>query len=196
MNYLYSDSDSDSDSHNEFERIAKEYFIQNSILKRNNSFFLLYDEKDDDKKLFKLEKTEWKPASPLEKLSLLNESLFQRDSQDFNDIVGYMGYVKNELFFKTKNITDTRSRGIVCHPKPKSIELLNHVIGEKIYTSENTKKQKDIELCILLEMMLRYYEYYEKNGKKWFVSPELSIVYDFHKVVDKKYSKKEYKKND
>jgi hypothetical protein len=192
INYIYSYSESEKE--NDFILYAKEYFIRHSITKRNSSFILLYDENEEEKKLFKLENpTKWIPATPLENISIMNDPIFQREKQNFNDIVGFMGYVKKELFFKTKSMIDTRNTGIVCHPKPKSILLLNQIIQEKgkfgEYNEENTKKIKDIELCILLEMIMRYYENYEIKGKRWFVSPEMSIVYGLNKVVDKKSKK-------
>jgi hypothetical protein len=38
-------------------------------------------------------------------------------------------------------------------------------------------------------MIMRYYENYEIKGKRWFVSPEMSIVYGLNKVLEKKSKK-------
>ena len=49
-------------------------------------------------------------------------------------------------------------------------------MGSEVYTKENTKKMVQIELCCLQEMTLRYYNYIKKDNKRWFFTPEETII--------------------
>ena len=108
-----------------------------------------------------------------------------------------MGYEKNNRFlvFKTKDITTKRDTGARCDEsgKSKTIVKINEIIGETKYTNENTKEKKDkdgniisyaigqIELCILQEFTLRYFNIIKKE-KKWFFTPEMALLYNFYTI--------------
>ena len=91
----------------------------------------------------------------------------------------------------------SRDTGATCEEagKDKSIQKLNGILGEDKYTKENTKSQKDndgnitqeaigqIELCVLQEFILRYFNAIKKNGKKWFLTPELAIGHKLYKII-------------
>jgi len=82
-----------------------------------------------------------------------------------------------------------RDTGARCDQaaKNKNLTRLNEIIGEEKYTIENTKAIKDedgniikesignVELCVLEEFILRFFNEYPKNGKKWFLTPEMAI---------------------
>jgi len=40
-----------------------------------------------------------------------------------------------------------------------------------------------IDLCIIQEFLMRYYEVIKKNGKKWFLTPEMALVYKLYKII-------------
>ena len=121
------------------------------------------------------------------------------DPKNYNKLVGFIGYEKKNKYmvFKTKNMESTRDTGARCDEsgKSKTITMLNDILGENRYTNENTKQHKDkngtivreamnqIELCVLQEFILRYYNDIKKNGNKWFIIPELAIYYKLYKVV-------------
>ena len=44
---------------------------------------------------------------------------------------------------------------------------------------ENTKKISGIEICILQEILLRYYNSIRKNGKIWFINSDIAL---FNKI--------------
>ena len=125
--------------------------------------------------------------------SLLN---FSKDS--YNKIVGFVGYEKGnkDLAFKTKDMSSKRDTGAACYQaqKNKNLVKLNEIIGEEKYTIENTKAIKDkdgniikeaignVELCVLEEFILRYFNSNKKNGKKWFLTPEMAIYHKLYTV--------------
>ena len=61
-------------------------------------------------------------------------------------------------------------------------ELLNEIIGDSVYSSENTKGRNKIEFCVLQEMYLRYFDKTSKNNKRWFVTPSEMILNSLEKL--------------
>jgi hypothetical protein len=86
-----------------------------------------------------------------------------------------------------------RDTGARCDEagKVKTLQKLNEIVGETTYTNENTKAQKDedgnviseaighVELCVLQEFILRYFNTIRKDDKKWMLTPEMAI---WHKL--------------
>jgi hypothetical protein len=112
--------------------------------------------------------------------------------------VGFLGYTKqiNGIIFKTKNLKSSRDTGARCDEagKKKIIIVLNEILGEEKFTNENTKQVKEkniviketigqIEICVLLEFILRYFNEIEKNNKKWFITPEYALFHKMYKVI-------------
>ena len=126
--------------------------------------------------------------------------------KSYNQVVGFMGYEKNNanLSFKTKNLDSTRDTGARCDEvgKGKMLETdpaskdykksIKFILGITKYTQESTKKLVDkdknviheaisqIELCIIEEFYMRYYNEIEQNGVKWFLTPEMAIFHFIH----------------
>ena len=192
MNYLYS---LDHLERNSLEWFLKDYIEKNSIVTKTVTGFLMYDV--TKRKFFILnKKNQWIEAEPEDEREILEspeaKRMFDSDKKDFNSIIGFIGYEKNNryLVFKTKDITVKRNTGARCDEagKQKTLDLLNTIVGEDKYTKETTKliKNKEgtivqeamsqTELCVLQEFLLRYYDKINKNGKKWFLTSEMAIL--------------------
>ena len=90
-----------------------------------------------------------------------------------------------------------RDSGATCEEsgKEKSIKKLNLILGLEKYNKENTRLLKDssgkvlqepigkVELCILQEFYLRYFDEIQKNNVKWFLTPEMAIYHQLYKVI-------------
>jgi hypothetical protein len=84
-----------------------------------------------------------------------------------------------------------RNTGATCETagKTNTMEKINLILGEKKYTNENTKLKKDkkgnviqeaiqqLELCVIQEFILRYFNAITKDGKKWFLTNEMVLYY-------------------
>ena len=117
--------------------------------------------------------------------------------ENYNKIIGFIGYEKSNryLVFKTKDITSKRDTGARCDEagKSKTLQKLNEIIGEPKYTTENTKMKKDedgtviseavgqVELCVLQEFILRYFNTIKKDDNKWILTPEMAIYHELYK---------------
>ena len=202
LNYLYS---IDKFKKITFEWFAKKYFENLIIVTKNLKAIILYD--------FNIRKTMiinknniWELAEPEDELEIDNSKegreILNFNKDDYankeinNGIIGFIGYKKNSknFIFKTKDIFLPRDSGASCVEagKSKTLDMLNKIIGEKIYTKENTKIIKDDngeviqeavgenELCVLQEFILRKYNKDKLHGKKWFLTPDMAIHYKIY----------------
>jgi hypothetical protein len=201
MNYLYSLESIPQDS---FERYAKNYFERNTISTKKFTAFIGY--KLSKRMIMILDdNNKWIIATPEDEREIASSSETKEflafKISDYNNIVGFIGYEKGnkDFAFKTKNMDKSRDTGAKCEQasKNKNLTRLNEIVGEEKYTIENTKAIKDedgniiheavgnVELCVLEEFILRYFNQYPENGKdgkKWFFTPEMAIYHKLYKV--------------
>jgi hypothetical protein len=103
------------------------------------------------------------------------------DKTRLNDIVGYMVQFKDQdMSFYYKDIHLKRNKkGRRCDRsggKAPIIDMLNRVIGSKMYTEENTTAlMYSGSLCVVLEMLLRRFHDDRKSGKIYCLTPEQAI---------------------
>jgi hypothetical protein len=199
MNYLYSLEDIEKNS---FEWFAKEYFENNSIIEKKFTAFIMYNL---GKRMIMILNSDnkWIPAEPEDQREIAasqkvkNLLVFNKD--DYNKIIGFIGYEKSNryLVFKTKDMTSTRDTGARCDEagKAKNISKLNDILGVEKYDNENTKAVKDadgnviseavgnVELCVLQEFILRYFNVdKDKKKHKWFLTPEMALWHKLYKI--------------
>tara|TARA_R110002074_G_scaffold321051_2_gene491495 strand:+ start:9166 stop:12798 length:3633 start_codon:yes stop_codon:yes gene_type:complete len=143
--------------------------IRGIILSKENKRYLLVK---GDKKWIKGESEDYSDLSQeIEKLILPLSS--------YNRYIGFVGNFKNEYnIFKVKDMEDKRGKGARCDQSGKSdtYGIINHILDENKYTSENTKKRKKIEFCVIQELLLRFYNKTEKNKKVWFLNQQESVI--------------------
>ena len=194
MNYLYS---LEKLTRQSLEWYAKEYFQMNSITTKNFTAFIMYNL---GKRIILTldENNQWTTAEPEDQREIASskaaKDLLSFVPSDYNKIIGFIGYEKSNRFlvFKTKDITSKRDTGARCDEsgKIKTMQKLNEILGEEIYTKESTKAQKkgkdiiseavgQVELCVTQEFILRYFNTIKRDGKQWFLMPELAI---WHKM--------------
>ena len=194
MNYIYSLSELNNTGL--FLKI-KEYFERKSIATKHFNAIIMYDL--NKIKIMILKNNKWIEAEPEDQKEIAETrevmDLLNLKISDYNTIVGFIGYEKSNkyLVFKTKDMLAKRDTGARCDEagKNKTMDILNKIVGEERYTKENTKivKNEDknitqeavghVELCVLQEFILRYFDKIRRNDKKWFLTPEMAI---YHKL--------------
>ena len=198
MNYLYS---LETITKNTFEWFAKEYFEQNIIKTKNFTAFIMY--KLNKRMIMILNKSnKWVEAEPEDQREIASsketKDFLTLKPEDYNRIIGFIGYEKSNryLVFKTKDMLSKRDTGARCDEsgKVKTLQKINEILGENKYTNENTKAEKDsdgnvireavghVELCVLQEFLLRYFNTIKREDKKWFISPEMAIWHKLYTV--------------
>jgi superfamily II DNA or RNA helicase len=199
LNYIYSMKEINNNS---VEYLIKQYFERKSIVTRNNIAIILYNLNKLKIMIYNNDSSKWVEARPEDQKEIEDSKavmeLMDFKKSDYNNIVGFMGYEKNNkyLIFKTKDMLSSRDTGARCDEagKNKTIQLLNQIIGEEKYTKENTKILKDedknviqeavghVELCVTQEFILRYFDKIRKNNKKWFLTPEMALYYKLYTI--------------
>jgi len=199
MNYIYSLKEIQMNS---LEYFIKDYFERKSITTKNFNAMILYNLNKRKIMIFNNKTKKWIEAEPEDQREIAETSetrdLLDFKMSDYNVIVGFMGYEKNNkyLIFKTKDMLSPRDTGARCDEagKNKTMQILNQIIGEEKYTKENTKIIKDddknvvqdavghIELCVMQEFVLRFFDKIRKNDKKWFLSPEMALYYKLYTI--------------
>jgi len=143
--------------------------VRGIILSKDNKRYLLVK---GDKKWIRGESEDYSDLSQeIEKLILPLSS--------YNRYIGFVGNFKNEYnIFKVKDMEDKRGKGARCDQSGKSdtYGIINYIVGENKYTSENTKGRKKIEFCVIQELLLRFYNKTKKNQKVWFLNQQEAVI--------------------
>ena len=181
LNYLYN---KESSLYNEIEYKIFNYF-NNKIIQTNITGMLL-QEKNDYIFIVRDKNGIWKLAES-EDLKDLEEKIqeLKISLNKYNKIVGFIGTFKGEFnIFKVKQLDKKRNKGARCDQtgKTEAINILNDILGEEIYTFENTKKFNQNLICILQEIYLRYFDLINKNNLRWFLYPGEALINNIEKL--------------
>ena len=122
--------------------------------------------------------------SPLESSEYREFSIRKYKLQEYNTIVGFMIHMRNQIVFKTKDIEKSRNKGARCDQsnKGRSLDILNHFISnqedtpEYTYTTQNTRSIRIHQICAMIELMSRMYQYEKEDDKVWFLPYEYSLL--------------------
>jgi hypothetical protein len=131
-----------------------------------------------------------------EMLTLWNESEKQSDKERFqeakmnkflisgnmfNPNIGFMQLFRDtdEITFKIKYMKQKRNNKgsrIDRLGKNEIITFFNEILGSQKYNNENTEEILKVSLCVMVEIVLRYYNEINKNGKIWFLNSERANI--------------------
>ena len=104
---------------------------------------------------------------------------------DYNNIIGFINPFKDnsprDLVFKMKHMDQPRNnKGNTCASSGQKGDLLkdiNSILnGEKVYPNIPTNKTVKYGFCCIAEFLLRINQRNKKDGKIWFLTPELAAI--------------------
>jgi hypothetical protein len=124
---------------------------------------------------------------------IVSSTLTKKDiiNKKVNETIGFIMQFKNEnyLVFKTKKLSDNRSKGSRCDQKlsDESIVILDSILSEvkgahEFFIEERKDKNKQSifenkkYLCILQEFILYIFNENNVNGKIWYLNPIKSTL--------------------
>ena len=180
LTYIYFKQDKLTD----FEQEIKKYY--DDMMMEHKGIIGIILPKDNKQHLLVKGDEEWKSGQQEDYTDLVPElRKLVIPLTDYNTLVGFITMFKKDYnIFKVKNMEDKRSKGARCDQAGKSetIKLLNEIMGDSVYSSENTKGRNKIEFCVMQEMYLRYFDKTSKNNKRWFVTPSEMILNGLEKL--------------
>jgi len=180
LTYIYFKQDKLTD----FEQEIKKYY--DDLMLEYKGIIGIILPKDNKQHLLVKGSDEWKSGQQEDYTDLVPElKKLVIPLTNYNTLVGFITMFKKDYnIFKVKNLDDKRSKGARCDQAGKSetIKLLNEIMDDTVYSSENTKGRNKIEFCVLQEMYLRYFDKTSKNNKRWFVTPSEMIINGIEKL--------------
>jgi len=152
----------------ELETLIKDYYDQ-FIIRKNEIISLLLintNSKDSVENIFIYDNDKWRESTYTERNMLLpyyNKLVYKKPLSPMYKIIGFMGSNKatESYEFKVKINYDTKTTGALVENKSKIqiIGLLNETLNKSdVFTPTNTKLKKKNELCVIEELILRYYD--------------------------------------
>ena len=196
--------ESELDSIN-IEKLIKDYFDEKLVSYRDYTGIVLvkHDEQTTWKILIQEPENAlvWREIDDFEYTNFTTDiQKFIVKKTKINNIIGFMSVFKTgETVFKTKMLSGKwNNKGVYCNSLGKKdiIDRINMLLDEPVYSNEFIKNksyeiiikrgiemEKPIEngiykpgLCVILEILLRYYNEIEYKGKIWFFDNEKSIL--------------------
>jgi len=184
LNYLYSVQEFEGEF--SLEKMMKDYLSSFVITTKRLTGIILFSVDKRQIMIYDKSKKKWVHAEPEDEIDIATVAATKfkiPTGLQYNTIMGFIDNEKSNryLVFKTKQTDAKRNTGARCDEavKGKKIQILNMILGEEKYTSENTKGMIQSELCSLQEFLLRYYNTDRKNNKIWFLNFELGKLYNF-----------------
>ena len=201
INYIFNNKLS------EFELKIKEYLKKFILDNGKDKGIMFLDDTGFQLEIF--DKKELRRAKPTE-IQRLENNIRQKGIKldQMSDIIGFMGVVEGQgnqekyVIFKIKDLLEKRSSGARCDQisrKIRIMDFLNKIIknntkvieGDKyinnnINQKKGKKKISSKQLCLELELVLRYYDDIKEGGKRWF----LNILESFHSEIEKNKTNK------
>jgi len=154
-----------------------------AVVLANDTNYTLYEKPEIEHEFV----DEWIEVEPADKDSFIEDSLesFKREfiieqkDKNINSIIGFMILFKEKMVFKIKMINKKKNnKGSYCFNAGKNdaIKLLNTLLEHIQYDDKNTENLNQNALCIIFEVLVRYYTEIRKNNKIFFLTPEQSII--------------------
>lgn len=176
LDYIYSDRRDELGIEN------MRRYVEGIVIRKDDLRGLLWerDEKmqllvwDEDEKKWVDGRREDRKDLEEEIQNLINEKM-----RGLGRIYGYMSSFKGgEMVYKIKDTTQVRNKGARCDQIGKKLVMLDNLdilLGDRVYTEENTAKINKKELCVYQEVYMRALQLANKDDKTWFVSPGVAV---------------------
>jgi hypothetical protein len=175
LNYLYFTKTPLTD----FEQMVKEHLDKKIIGGRG--IFIQASSKKSTLYVLNKEHQRWVQAEESDTMELQGElkSMFDHMMKNMSNEIGYVILFRNKFFvFKTRVRSEKRKRGARCDQATKqdTMKLLKNIISDSTCDITALDPVGNKELCVYMEMLMRFYNKNETRGKVWFISPEYSEI--------------------
>jgi hypothetical protein len=169
---------------NAYQELLYKYVVDKYSMKDN--IYVLQEGKTQE--LYKITGGEITKIVGIEKRNLATSIVkFERKDETINQLVGFMAIYRDNIRFKTKEMNMKRSKGKLCvnEGKRNIIKTLQSILDIEGYSIKYDELQmmKPNELCIMQELMLRFYESAKKQDKHFFFTLESQKLNNIEKKL-------------
>jgi hypothetical protein len=187
-----------------FMTIAKEYFENKTLRDNGLTGIILFHHANNKRKLYLLQTSTsttnsattkqiaktfvWREGEAEDErdLSQAIRRKYAYDPSKYSQFLGFIDYDKSYVF-KVKDTLMKRTTGARCEQatKAKNIASINKIIGASVskeeserigdvFTKDNIKPLVDVGVCYFEEFLLRHFQREKRNGKIWFLDPDVA----------------------
>ena len=183
VNHIYSKAFEPHPEFGEIETVIQTYFDEKMVTYKTLRGIVL-GEKNKCKIYVQSgeDQEQWQEAKQTDKqkLSQLVIDRFVFSPVKYNKMtIGFMHmFKKQDVVFKIKDMNVERSTGARFENEKKGdiIKVLNKIVGERAYTAKNTETIFKNGLCVITEILLRYYTDTKKDDRIWFFDVEETLL--------------------
>uniref|UniRef100_A0A6C0HST2 Helicase ATP-binding domain-containing protein n=1 Tax=viral metagenome TaxID=1070528 RepID=A0A6C0HST2_9ZZZZ len=189
----YLNQESSSQIFTDYDNVFKKYFDEKIVKVRGFKTIVLINDKivDSNEERLKIyiqnnngDLLEWNPAEPTDRINAIKETIQTSLVQysNLSRMVGFMNVFRNnDIVFKTMDMQNSLKKGSRCASEGKKdiIKKINIISKEIKYNEENTENENLIlkqGLCVILEVLLRYYTNMNVDNKVWFLNLEKAVI--------------------
>jgi hypothetical protein len=157
------------------------------MIEYSDKIFIIFGSFETGKlEYFEITDEKIKKAQPVDVKKILKAKKKHYSTLEFSNYIGFISpFKKSYSVFKMKDTTKKRDTGYRCDQKGKIdiLRILNSSINEGIKPTPNPEQQffsydntnlieNARELCVDQELIFRYHNFKNTNGKTWFLSLE------------------------
>ena len=192
---LYSEGSLSGQVKMPFQEEMKAYFDPKIVTVRGFRTIILavdrlVESSEDRLKIYiQSDKGDWTAAQPTDRISALKAAIptsFVPPSK-MSRLVGFMQVFRNnDVVFKTLDLQSKLKKGSRCGGEGKKdvMKKINMIVETDFqYTEENTEDTESGKnlivkpgMCIIMEMLMRYYNKMGRDDKVWFLDLERSVL--------------------
>jgi hypothetical protein len=163
----------------DFEQLVREHLDRKIIGGRG--IFIQEATKKSTLYVINNELERWTEAEESDTLELQSElkKYFEYMIKNMSDEIGYVILFRNKFFvFKTRVRSEKRKRGARCDQATKqdTMKLLKQIVPDMKCDVSVLEPIGNKELCVYMEMLMRFYNKNKIRDKVWFIPPEYSDI--------------------
>mgnify|MGYP000188643104 CR=1 FL=1 len=118
---------------------------------------------------------------------IISRKIKQLSFEKINQLIGFMAIYRDNIRFKTKEMDMKRSKGKLCvnEGKRNIIKTLESILAIEGYSMKTDvmNMMKPNQLCMIQELLLRFYDNTSKQGKYYFFTLESQKLNNIEKKL-------------
>ena len=169
--------------------VIKKYIFKYSFTYDDDTYLLF--PKNNDILLLENLNNKWVEANNFYKKearsTIIEKFIVQKNNaSDYLGIGIYNSKNNYDYIFKIKETYKDRAKGSICSIMYKNdlLQNIENIFNIDIDQFKLLRDNQTIHICLLIEILYRYFEFNNTNGKTWFITPtQANIFKDFNSPI-------------